>query len=64
MSRYGYLEVFQTDPLDFEITRVDCISNESGHSISYKTACAPSEDSAYQSFRSSFEDALDPLLRT
>ena len=23
MSRYGYLEVFQS-PLDFEITRVDC----------------------------------------
>ena len=26
MSRYGYLEVFQS-PFDFEITRVDCISN-------------------------------------
>ena len=27
MSRYGYLEVFQS-PLDFEITRVDCISQQ------------------------------------
>ena len=26
MSRYGYLEVFQS-PLEFEITRVDCIFN-------------------------------------
>ena len=25
MSRYGYLEVCQRVPLDFEITRVDCI---------------------------------------
>ena len=26
MSRYGYLEVF-LNPLDFEITRIDCINN-------------------------------------
>ena len=25
MSKYGYLEVFQGVPFDFEITRVDCI---------------------------------------
>ena len=25
MSRYGYLEVFSVSPLEFEITRVDCI---------------------------------------
>ena len=25
MSKYGYLEVFQESPFDFEITRVDCI---------------------------------------
>ena len=25
MSNYGYLEVFQRVPFDFEITRVDCI---------------------------------------
>ena len=24
MSKYGYLEVFQRVPFDFEITRVDC----------------------------------------
>ena len=28
MSRYGYLEVFQRVPLEFEITRVDCISED------------------------------------
>ena len=26
ISTYGYLEVFQRVPFDFEITRVDCIS--------------------------------------
>ena len=24
ISKYGYLEVFQAGPFDFEITRVDC----------------------------------------
>ena len=25
ISKYGYLEVFEEGPFDFEITRVDCI---------------------------------------
>ena len=38
MSRYGYLEVFQTLGIR------DNESREAGHIISYKIACAPSED--------------------